>query len=141
MKLNLKYNNFLDLINLEFKAYYPLNGFVSKKDFLSISNKCRLFNKKFFPMPVFIGISSKLYNLYKKQKTLEAYYKAKKVCDLEIKSFYKIDKKNIGKLIFKTKSLQHPGFKDFLKSGEYNIECKIRRFKKKIMTKLNFSYD
>ncbi len=140
MKLNLKYNNFLDLINLEFKAYYPLNGFVSKKDFLSISKKYKLINNKFFPMPVFIGISSKLYNLYKKQKTLEAYYKSKKVCDLKIKSFYKIDKKNIGKLIFKTKSLQHPGLKEFLKSGEYNIECKVIKFNKKIMTNLNFSY-
>ena len=140
MKLNLKYNNFLDLINLQFKVYYPLNGFVSKKDFLSISNKYQLCNKKFFPIPIFIGISSKLYNLYKNQKTLEAYYKSKKICDLKIKSFYKIDKKNVGKLIFKTKDTKHPGFKEFLKSGNYNIECELKKFNKKIMDNLNFSY-
>ena len=30
MRLNLKYNNLLDIINLKYKVYYPLHEFVSK---------------------------------------------------------------------------------------------------------------
>ena len=39
MKLNLEYNNLLDVINLNFKVYNPLKEFVSKKDFISIVKK------------------------------------------------------------------------------------------------------
>ena len=39
MKLKLEYNNLLDVINLNFKAYNPLKEFVSKKNFISIVKK------------------------------------------------------------------------------------------------------
>ena len=41
MKLNVRYNNLLDIINLNFGVYYPLNEFVSKENFLSIVKKIR----------------------------------------------------------------------------------------------------
>ena len=48
MKLNIEFNNLLDIINLNFGVYYPLNEFVSKENFLSIVKKKRLINNKFF---------------------------------------------------------------------------------------------
>ena len=114
MKFNINHNNLLDIINLNFNVYYPLKEFVSKKDFLLITRKCRLVNNEFFPLPIFINISLNLYNKYKSNKIIKAYYKSKKVCNLEIKSFYTLDKKKVGKLIFQTKDINHPGFKQFL---------------------------
>ena len=140
MKFNINHNNLLDIINLNFNVYYPLKEFVSKKDFLLITRKCRLVNNEFFPLPIFINISLNLYNKYKSNKIIKAYYKSKKVCNLKIKSFYTLDKKKVGKLIFQTKDINHPGFKQFLNSGDYFIHCKIKNFNSKIMKNLHFSY-
>ena len=140
MKLTIEYSNLLDIININFKVYYPLKEFVSKSDFLSIVQKYRLTNNKFFPLPIFINVSSDLYNKYKRHKTIEAFYKAKKVCNLKIKSFYTLDKKKIGKRIFLTRNTNHPGFNQFLSSGDYFIQCEIKNFNNKIMKDLYFSY-
>ena len=142
MRINLKYNNFLDLINIKHGVYSPVREFLSKEDFLSVVKNYHLKNGKFFPLPIFINISQKLYDLcrIKNKYTIAAFYKSQKICDLKIKSFYKINKKKIGKLIFFTKDIKHPGFKDFIDSENYFAHCKIIRFKKKIMKKLYFSY-
>ena len=92
MKLNINYSNLLDIINLNFGVYYPLKEFVSKEDFLSIVKKYSLANGKFFPIPIFINISKSLYERKKKTKIVKVFYKSKKVCNLEIKSFYTLDK-------------------------------------------------
>ena len=96
MKLNIEFNNLLDIVNLNFGVYYPLNEFVSKENFLSIVKKKRLINNKFFPIPIFINISSTLYNKLKTSKTIGAFYKSRKVCNLKIKSFYTLNKIKIG---------------------------------------------
>ena len=140
MKFDIKHHNLLDIINLNFDVYYPLNEFVSKSDFLSIIKKKRLANNNFFPLPIFINISEDLYNKYKKQKKIEAFYKSKKVCNLIIKSFYVLDKKKIGEKLFQTKDTNHPGFNNFLNSGKYFIHCKIKNFNNQIMRNLKFSY-
>ena len=119
MKLNIEFNNLLDIINLNFGVYYPLNEFVSKENFLSIVKKKRLINNKFFSIPIFINISSALYNKLKTSKTIEAFYKSKKVCNLKIKSFYTLNKIKIGEDLFQTKDTNHPGFYRFLNSGDY----------------------
>ena len=58
--LKLNQNQFSDLINLNNKVFFPLVNFVNKKDFESIIKKS-LFNKKFFPYPIFFGINKKNY--------------------------------------------------------------------------------
>ena len=82
MKFNINHNNLLDIINLNFNVYSPLKEFVSKKNFLSITRKCRLVSDEFFPLPIFINISLNLYNKYKSNKIIKVYYKSKKVCNL-----------------------------------------------------------
>ena len=140
MKLNIRYSNLLDIINLNFNVYYPLKGFVSKGDFLSIVKKYKLTNNKFFPLPIYINISSTLYNKCKKYKKIGVFYKSKRVCDLKIKSFYTLDKMKIGEKIFQTKNIKHPGFNQFLKTGNYFINCEVKDFNNKIMRYLHFSY-
>ena len=140
MRLNINYSNLLDIINLNFGVYYPLTEFVSKEDFLSILKKYSLTNGKFFPIPIFINISKGSYKRKKKAKILKVFYKSNRVCNLIVKSFYKVDKKKIGKKIFETKNKNHPGFSQFLKSGDYFINCKIKKFNHQIMKNLNFSY-
>ena len=50
-----------------------------------------------------------------------------------------MNKKKIGKKIFNTSNLNHPGYKNFMDSGDYNIDCEIEKFNKKILKKIYFS--
>ena len=68
MKLNLKRNNFFDLINIKYNVYYPIKKFISKDDFSLIVEKYHLKNKKFFPFPIFLNISENQYSKIKKKK-------------------------------------------------------------------------
>jgi sulfate adenylyltransferase len=138
MKLNINHKNLLDIINLHYKSYYPIKSFVSKEDFLSIVNNYRNKNNLFFPMPIYINISEKVYKKIKNSKLIKTIYKSKRVCDLKINSFFQIDKYKIGKKIFQTNDKKHPGLNEFLKSGSFFIDCTIIKFNKKIMKNINF---
>ena len=138
MKINISQNNYLDIINLKYGIFQPLNKFVSKKEFISIVEDFKLNNNKFFPIPIYMGISKAIFSKIKFQKKIEAYYKSKRICSLKILSFYQINKKKIGKKIFQTSDLKHPGFQSFLKSGDYFIDCKIENLKKTSISKIQF---
>ena len=140
MNLNINYHNLLDIINLNFNVYHPIKEFVSKKDFLSIVKNYSVSDGTFFPMPIFIDVSKDVYIKNKKNDILKLFFKSEKVCDLNIKSFYSINKKVIGKKIFKTSNLKHPGLNKFLKTGDYFVHGKILNFNNNIMRKFNFSY-
>ena len=55
MKLNIKKDKLADILNLQFGVFNPLKEYVSKIDFVSIVNKHRLKNGKFFPFPIYFN--------------------------------------------------------------------------------------
>ena len=61
MNIEINLKGLLDIINLKFGVYNPLNKFCSKKDFISISENLYLTNNKFFPFPIFLNINSRVY--------------------------------------------------------------------------------
>ena len=140
MNFNIKKHNLADILNLHFNVFDPLNKFVSKNEFLSIINGYKLLNGKFFPFPIFFNITSSEYKKIKKKKKLNLFFRSKFVCTLLIKSIYTIDKKKVGSKLFKTKDINHPGFKFFLRSGEYFINGEIISFNKNILKNLDFTF-
>ena len=60
------------------------------------------------------------------------------MCKLKINSFYKVNKKKNGRKIFNTSNLNHPGYKNFVDSGSYNLDCEITKFNKNILKKIEF---
>jgi len=138
MKLNIKSHNLTDIINLKHGIYNPLKEFVSKEDFLNIVNNLNTKQKKFFPFPIFFNVSLNVYKKIRLQKKLNLYYKSIKVCELNINSFYKLDKIKIGSKIFGTRDKNHPGFKHFLNTGEYFLDADIKKFNNKILKKVYF---
>ena len=140
MKLNIQKNKLADILNLKFGVFEPLKEYVSKRDFISIVNKHCLKNGKFFPFPIFFNIDVLEYKNIKNKKNINLFYKSKKICELKIKSIYKLNKIEIGKKLFTTNDLNHPGFKYFLNSGDYFIQGEIKNFNYKIMKILNFTY-
>ena len=116
MKLSIKKHALTDIINLKFGVYNPLKEFVSKEEFLKIVYHFKTKDNKFFPFPIFLNISPKIYKKIKFKNKLSVYYDSTKVCELVIKSVYQLNKIEVGRKIFNTKDINHPGFKHFIKT-------------------------
>ena len=136
--LKINYQTLTDIINIKFKIFLPIKKFLSEKDFYSVVEKKELANGVFFPFPIFFSLNKNGYNRFKNKKNIQIIYDKKIVCNLKINSFYKVNKKKIGKKIFNTSNLGHPGYKNFIDSGSYNLDCEIIKFNKKILKRINF---
>ena len=84
-KIEIDKKNFLEVCNINFNVYYPLNKFLDKKNFISVVNKMKLINGKFFPFPIFLNVRKKFDNYCIKGKKVELFFQKKKVCDFIIK--------------------------------------------------------
>ena len=94
---NLNQNQFSDFINLSNNVFYPLVNFVNKNEF-NLILKRKIFNKKFFPFPIFFGLSREQFKKIKKNNELDLVYKSKKITkinklNLKVSHFthYKLD--------------------------------------------------
>ena len=92
-----------------------------------------------FPFPVFFSLNKIDYERLSDKRNIQIIYGQTFVCNLKVNSFYSVNKKKIGKKIFNTSNISHPGYKNFIESGNYNIDCEIKKFNKKILKKINFS--
>ncbi len=109
---NLNQNQFSDFINLSNNVFYPLVNFVNKNEFIEILEKLK-FKKKYFPYPIFFGISKQEYQIYKGEKELTLCYKSKKIAKINDIKFYTINKETFGKKIFGRNFKKHFYFKKF----------------------------
>ena len=112
-QININKNQFSDLLNLINDVFYPLNNFVSKKEFIQIINHMK-FQNKFFPIPIFFGVNKNLYTKIKNKKQLNLYYKKKYLLNIHNINFYNLDKKKISQKIYGKNYLNHPYYKKFI---------------------------
>ncbi len=122
-------NQFSDFINLTNNVFYPLRNFVNKREFHSILNKF-VFNKKFFPYPIFFGMNKKDYLKNKNKKKLFFLYKSKVIAEVNNLDFFEIDKQKFGYKVYGKYFQKHPYFKKFKKENyrflHFNIKKKYK---------------
>ncbi len=139
MRIDIKKFQLLEICNIKFKVYHPINKFVNYKEFKDISKK-QIYKKKFFPIPIYFNIEEKIYR--KKNIPIQLYFNNIKVCTFQNYSKYRITKKEKLKLfsfIFSTNDRYHPGVKKFLDEGEFFISSRIFNFNENILSFINFS--
>lgn len=136
-KLYINKEQFSDLLNLHYGVFYPLKNFVNEKNFKKIllSNKI---DKDFFPFPIYLGVSKKLYEKYKYQKFLNIYYKKKDIGIININKFFKIKNELFGKKLFGLNYTKHPFYNKFLKENFAFIDFSYKKLNKKSLTHKNF---
>jgi len=137
-KLQIDKSKLLEITNLKFGVFYPIKDFISNKDFKSIIEDYHLYNNAFFPIPILFSIFKKDYEKIKKIDQLKIFFFNNFVCNLNIKSIYKINKSKYFYKIFRTKNYSHPGLHNFVNSGNYYIDGKIGNFNHDILKKINF---
>ena len=59
MNLVISLDSYLELEKIAEKVFFPLKGFMTEKDFISVVEKMRLNNGKLFPIPVLLPVSLK----------------------------------------------------------------------------------
>jgi ATP sulfurylase len=133
MKIKIEKYQLLEICNIEYNVYLPIDKFVGYDEFFNIA-KNQNYNGKFFPIPIYFNISSKIFEKNTKD-SIEIYYKNVKVCTFQNYNKYKIhlkDKYKIFPIIFGTNDKKHPGVNKFLEENEYYISSKIYNFNKKV---------
>jgi len=128
-KLILSQNQFSDLLNLTNNVFYPLKNFVTENEFELIVNKSK-YKKKFYPFPIFFGITENIYKKIQFTKKLHFYYKNKIVATVIRPIFFNVDKKNFGNKIFGKNYNRHPYFKKFDTGNFKFISFKILKLYK-----------
>ena len=112
-KININEKQFSDLINLINGVFFPLTNFVSKEEFKQIIDN-KKYKKKFYPFPIFFGITKEIYLKFKKCKSINLYFKKKYLLNISKINFYELDKKKICKKIYGNNYSKHPYYKDFI---------------------------
>ena len=96
MRININRNNLLDIINIKYDVYNPINSFMSKENIISVIESFYLSNNDFFPIPIFFDIDSDCFRIAKKSNFLNIFFNNIKICDLYIESIYELkSKKNL----------------------------------------------
>ncbi len=135
--LNINSFQYQEILNLRLACYNPVKKLMTKKEILSVLRFYK-FNNKFFPMPIFLDISEKQKKNIKKQKRINLFYKKIKVGFITNYSIFSLEKKKLLKIFFKTKSLLHPGVKNFLSTKPFFISGNVKLSKKIIFDKKHY---
>ena len=59
-----------DVKNIAGQVYFPLKGFLRKKDYETVVSKMRLSNGKVWPIPIVLDIKKSKYNEIKNQNNI-----------------------------------------------------------------------
>ena len=135
MNINISFNTYLELEKIAENAFFPLKGFMTEKDFISVVNKMRLNNGKLFPLPVLLPIKFKEKEKLKINQKIFLRYRAIIVGTITVKSIFTIDFKKFINQLFGTEDLEHPGYKNLVKGGKYYIGGPIN-----LIQKINYKH-
>lgn len=135
MKININIFQLIDIINIEIGAYYPVKSLLNKNEILKILDFKNYKKKKFFPFPILFSLNDHQKKKISESKKIKLYFKNKIICEIKINNFFYFNKLEIGKKIFQTSDLKHPGLQIFLKQGNHFICGKIKNFNSNILHK------
>lgn len=135
MKIKISFNAYLELEKIAENVFFPLEGFMTEKDFISVVNKMRLNNGKLFPLPVLLPIKLRDKEKIKINKKIFLTYRTVIVGNILVKSIFSIDFKKFINQLFGTSDLEHPGYKSLVKGGKYYIGGPIT-----LVKKINYKY-
>ena len=115
---------------------------MDKENFISVVNYLKLKDGKFFPFPIYLILNKKFNKNLEFPKEVELIYKKIRVCNFIIKKTYNFNNKEINKIgikLYKTNSLNHPGYLFFKKEKGTYVAGEIKNFNKTILKEINFS--
>ncbi|MGM0417504.1 MAG: bifunctional sulfate adenylyltransferase/adenylylsulfate kinase [Thermodesulfobacteriota bacterium] len=123
--LNLR--TILDFELLANGAYSPLQGFMTKKDYISVLEKMELSDNTFWPLPICLDIDLATYEKIKNENQIaltdpEGF----QLGIMDVEDIWTPDKKKEADLLYNSSEYSHPGIKYLLNAvGEYYAGGKV----------------
>ena len=119
--LQLTDRHLCDLELLMNGGFNPLNGFMSKDDYISVIHKMRLNDGSFWPMPITLDVDDKFASeISKSQKISLRDKEGFLLAVLKIEDIWQPDLALEAQSIFKTMDTKHPGVEYLLKTSNKN---------------------
>lgn len=129
-KLILDEEQIKDIRNIAKGAYFPLTGFLRKKDFLSVLSDMRLESGAVWSIPIVLDINKDDYENFEKAEEITLCDKTNEpIATLKNIEIYKYDKNSFAKNIFGTLNKEHPGVKEIYEMGDYLVGGDIELIK------------
>jgi len=130
LRIDLRFDQYLEVEKLNFGALLPVKGFMGKSDFHSVLKDLRLSSGEVFPIPVVLDLDKELADLVRQSAIVNLFYRDAFIAELVVSDVYSWDKHQAVESIFQTSSEDHPGVARFMRLGNFLIGGQIRKFSK-----------
>jgi sulfate adenylyltransferase len=131
-------NLFFDFVNLAQGVYSPLEGFVSRNDFLKIVNDITLESGVPWPLPVILDVDAKMANEIKPGERIGiTRTDGEPVGILDVESVYRYNEDEVCTQLFGTTDEEHPGVRTVQSKAPFFVGGPIKAFPDAITRKGN----
>lgn len=129
IKLNKRQLSDLEMIATG--AFSPLEGFMSKEDYLNVLHNMRLSNGLVWPIPVTLAVDKDEAKRFEKGEDISLLDEFGTIIGvLHLEDIYSYDKELEAEKVYKTKDPKHPGVKAVYSQGDVLLSGKISVFEK-----------
>ncbi len=120
----------VEVENISFGCFSPLQGFPGEKEFISILSTWQLSNGTTFPIPPIFPIDEQTKKVIDGHPRLLLTHQHKPVAYMELEEIFPFDKDLFLQSVFGTTNITHPGVRHISSVGDYLVAGKVSLFKK-----------
>ena len=113
ISLHLDRDQYLEFEKIGLGAFFPLCGFMTEIEFISVAETLRLPSSEVFSLPVVLDIDENVYRQIKNEKKIKLIFLGVHVGFLFPNDFYRCNRVDVANKIFGTHDEHHPGVKYF----------------------------
>jgi sulfate adenylyltransferase len=129
-EIKLNQNQFFEVDKISNGSYYPLDGFMTERDFYSVLNSFFLPDGQFFSMPIILDISKNSASKIMVDTSVKLTYQNNLIGEMFVTSKFTCDKQKCAKKIYGSADAQHPGVKAFYSNHDTYIGGKVTLLEK-----------
>lgn len=109
-KISLKKQKLIEIENIALGLYSPLEGFMTKQNYLQVVEKMQLTNQLLWPIPIVLDVNKKTAEQLTVGNDVALSSNTGEIYGiLHLEDKYTYNKKQEAKLVYKTTELEHPG--------------------------------
>jgi len=120
-QLEVSYERVIDILDIAFGVFSPLEGFLVQDDYESVLARMRLSNDIPWTIPVILDVDEEYTRRIKEGDEITLSYKGEPIAIMKIEDIYRWDRVVFCKKIFKTTDPNHPGVAKILKRSSVLI--------------------
>ena len=123
--LDLDLDAALDVENIAYGVYSPLEGFMVYEEYDSVLEDMRLPNDLPWTIPVVLDVDEEKAKFLKENSELALRFSSRTIAIMKVEEFYKLDRRRYVERVFGTRSPEHPGVTKALRMNSSAVGGRI----------------